>query len=142
MFMLHQWAPPMADAHEIAREIAEAIVRELAQILKPWVEFYGHEEWIASRIAAAIMAERPQWRPIEEAPLGKMVWLWHASWRHPFGAALKTMTLYRVERIKWFRANPDKIGDDDHLPPELSREIEAAAVVRAVRLANPTGGGE
>lgn len=24
------------------------------------------------------------WKPIDTAPLGQMVWLWQRSWRHPF----------------------------------------------------------
>lgn len=53
------------DAHEIAREIVRKFM---------WAAFepndlpHSDEQGAFEAIAAAIMAERPQWRPIEEAP--------------------------------------------------------------------------
>lgn len=58
----------------------------------------GHEArpwWYVECIKCAAMADsvdawnsrtapEAAWKTIDTAPLGKMVWLWHRAWRHPF----------------------------------------------------------
>lgn len=43
-------------------------------------------EWAELQALAikALAPEETAWKPIDTAPLGKMVWLWHRAWRHPF----------------------------------------------------------
>jgi hypothetical protein len=68
----------------MSETMREAVAKVLYDEIRKHPDPLGCAEESPPRVPARKEKEEMDWKPIQTAPIGKMVLLWNRGWRHPF----------------------------------------------------------